>query len=105
MEGATEEKKKLLRIWMQEIQLAPESLQITMTYRLPELVMNRLVAGAHFGAIHDKFRSRFQRHITLPLNGRHTRPKKPHSVPTLARVAAGSRPRKESSALARIVLR
>jgi hypothetical protein len=87
VEGATEEKKKLLRIWMQDIKLAPESLEITLTYRLPEPVMNRLVAGAHFVANHDAIRSRLQRRVALPLNGRHTLPQRRDNAPTLARVA------------------
>ncbi len=48
MEGGIAEKKQLLRIWVQEIKLAPERREVELTYRVPEPVMNKVVAGAGF---------------------------------------------------------
>jgi hypothetical protein len=41
-----QEKKQLLRKWVAEMKLAPERLEVEITYRLPEPVMNTKVAGA-----------------------------------------------------------
>ncbi len=46
--GKPEERKQLVRTWVQEIKLAPERLEVEITYRLPEPVMNTKVAGARF---------------------------------------------------------
>ena len=43
-----QEKKQLLRTWVAEIELAPEKLEVEITYRLPEPIMNTKVAGAGF---------------------------------------------------------
>ena len=40
--------KRVVRTCVQEMKLAPESLEVEITYRLPEPVMNGLVAGACF---------------------------------------------------------
>jgi site-specific DNA recombinase len=46
--GEPAERKRLLRAWVQEVRLEPESLNVTINYRLPESVMKGLVAGAGF---------------------------------------------------------
>jgi hypothetical protein len=40
------ERKRLLRSLVAEVTLIPQELAVTITYRLPEAVMNGLVAGA-----------------------------------------------------------
>ena len=45
-QGSGAEKKRVVRTCVQEIKLAPESLEVEITYQLPEPVMNGLVAGA-----------------------------------------------------------
>ena len=47
--GSPADKKRLLRTWVEEIRLAPERLEVEITYRVPEPVMNSVVAGAGFG--------------------------------------------------------
>ena len=44
------EKKELVREWMEGMRLAPEQLEVAITYRVPEPVANKLVAGARFVA-------------------------------------------------------
>ncbi len=46
--GQPEEKKQILRMWVAEMKLAPERLQVDWTYRIPEPVMHSVVAGAGF---------------------------------------------------------
>ena len=46
--GEPAERKRLLRTWVQEINLKPESLEVNISYRVPEAVMKGLVAGAGF---------------------------------------------------------
>ena len=43
--GDPADRKRLLRMWIQEIKLKPVDLEVINTYRLPESVMNCLVAG------------------------------------------------------------
>jgi hypothetical protein len=38
-----------MRVWVQEIKLDPEALEVKISYRLPEAVMNGVVAGACTG--------------------------------------------------------
>ncbi len=45
-QGEPAERKRLLRTWVQEITLVPEELEVKINYRVPESVMNALVAGA-----------------------------------------------------------
>jgi DNA invertase Pin-like site-specific DNA recombinase len=47
-QGDPGERKRLLRNWVQEVKLKPESLEVSISYRLPESVMNGLVAGEGF---------------------------------------------------------
>jgi hypothetical protein len=44
--GARAERKQLLRALVGEVKLNPQDLEVTISYRLPEAIMNRLVAGA-----------------------------------------------------------
>jgi hypothetical protein len=46
--GQPAERKRLLRAWVQEIKLEPETLEVKISYRLPEAVMKGVVAGAGF---------------------------------------------------------
>jgi hypothetical protein len=46
--GEPAERKRLLRNWVQEVKLKPETLEVDISYRLPESVMNGLVAGEGF---------------------------------------------------------
>ena len=49
LEHATlEEKKQLVRLWVSEMKLAPDTREVEITYRVPEPVMLTLVAGAGF---------------------------------------------------------
>jgi hypothetical protein len=45
-QGDPAERKRLLRNWVEGVRLKPESLEVSIRYRLPESVMNGLVAGA-----------------------------------------------------------
>jgi len=47
-QGDVAERKRVVRTCVQEIKLAPDSLEVEITYRLPEPVMNGVVAGARF---------------------------------------------------------
>ena len=47
-QGEMVERKRLLRTWVSEIKLAPEQQQVEMTFRIPEPIMNGVVAGAGF---------------------------------------------------------
>jgi hypothetical protein len=44
--GHPAERKRLLRAWVQEVQLEPQTLEVKISYRLPEAVMKGVVAGA-----------------------------------------------------------
>ncbi len=46
--GKAGEKKRILRAWVADMKLTPEQLQVDITYRIPEPVMNGVVAGAGF---------------------------------------------------------
>ena len=46
--GGQAERKKLLRTMVGEVKLIPQDLEVTISYRLPEAVMNGLVAGGRF---------------------------------------------------------
>jgi hypothetical protein len=44
--GHPAERKRLLRAWVQEVKLEPQTLEVKISYRLPEAVMKGVVAGA-----------------------------------------------------------
>ncbi len=46
--GEPAERKRLMRAWVQQIKLNPETLEVKISYCLPEAVMKGLVAGAGF---------------------------------------------------------
>ncbi len=46
--GDMTERKKLVRLWVDEIKLAPEHLEVEITYKLPEPVVNSVVARVGF---------------------------------------------------------
>ena len=43
--GTNAEKKRLLSAWIDKIELAPESLEVEIRYKLPEPVVDRMGAG------------------------------------------------------------
>ena len=47
-QGDQAERKKFLRTVVGEVTLMPEELEVTISYRVPEPIMNRLVAGEGF---------------------------------------------------------
>ena len=47
-QGGAAEQKRLLRTWVSEVKLAPEQQQVEVTYRIPEPIMNGVVAGGGF---------------------------------------------------------
>ncbi len=47
-QGEPAERKRLLRTWVREITLVPEELEVKINYRVPESVMNGMVAGVGF---------------------------------------------------------
>src|SRR5260370_18423337 len=47
-QGDPGERKRLLRNWVQEVKLKPETLGVSISYPLPESVINGLVAGEGF---------------------------------------------------------
>ena len=47
-QGGPEERKRLLRTWVQEVKLRADELEVVINYRLPESVMNGVVAGEGF---------------------------------------------------------
>lgn len=48
--GTNAEKKHLLRIWVDEIKLAPETLEVEISYKIPEPVVDSMGAGTRFEA-------------------------------------------------------
>ena len=46
--GTNAEKKHLLRIWVDEIKLAPETLEVEISYKIPEPVVDSMGAGRGF---------------------------------------------------------
>jgi hypothetical protein len=46
--GNAADRKRLMRAWVGDIKLDPESLEVKISYRLPEAVMKGVVAGAGF---------------------------------------------------------
>src|SRR5262249_46194507 len=47
-QGTMTEKKQLLTYWVAEMKLAPETREVQITYRVPEPIMEKVVAGAGF---------------------------------------------------------
>ena len=50
--GKPVEKKQLLRKCVEEMKLAPERLEVEITYRIPEPIVNDVVAGARYVPLH-----------------------------------------------------
>ena len=69
-QGEAVERKQLLRSWVQEMRLAPEDLEIEINYQVPEPVMNRVVAGACYAAIHHVMAEWLVRRWKLSRKGR-----------------------------------
>ncbi|GEM_PF-2706647 len=62
-----------LRERVQEMALAPERLEVEITYRIPEPIMNGVVAGACYGAIHNALAAWLVRRWALPRRGKRCR--------------------------------
>ena len=58
MAGSYVEKKRLLSAWIDKIQLAPETLEVDIRYKIPEPVVDRVGAGARFEAFNKQLLSR-----------------------------------------------
>ena len=69
--GQPENLKKLVRLCVQKIRMAPEDREVTITYRVPEPFVNKLVAGALYTPIHNHLGPWLFRRWELPLMGRH----------------------------------
>ena len=46
--GTHAEKKQFLRLWVDQMKLAPESLEVEVDYKIPEPVVNSVGAGGGF---------------------------------------------------------
>jgi hypothetical protein len=68
--GTQAERKQLLRTLVGKVKLLPGDLEVSISYRLPEAIMNGLVAGACFEPIHNALAARLIRRWVLPKNGR-----------------------------------
>jgi len=66
-QGEPGERKRLLRTWVQEMKLAPERLEVEITYRIPEPIMNGMVAGAGFVANEKTRPSRLEQEMPFSL--------------------------------------
>ncbi len=51
-QGTPAQRKQLLRIWVEKVTLAPEHLEVEVTYRVPEPVVNSVVAGGRYVPFH-----------------------------------------------------
>lgn len=67
------EKKELVRARVEDMRLAPGQLDVAITYRVPEPVVNELLAGARYEAIQDLASEWFLSKWELPRNGRQLR--------------------------------
>ena len=47
-QGTNAEKKRLLGLWVDEMKLAPETLEVEIHYKIPEPVVDRMGAGGGF---------------------------------------------------------
>ena len=47
-QGSPAERKQIVRTWVSDMKLAPERLEVEMTYSIPEPAMRSVVAGAGF---------------------------------------------------------
>jgi DNA invertase Pin-like site-specific DNA recombinase len=56
-QGNAAERKRIVRSWVGDMKLAPERLEVEWTYRIPEPIMNSVVAGAGF-VVEKKTRTR-----------------------------------------------
>ena len=68
-QGDAAERKRLVRTWVQEMKQAPGRLEVEITYRIPEPVMNGVVAGKCYVAIHNALASVLVRRWQLPRQG------------------------------------
>jgi hypothetical protein len=44
--GTNDDRKKLAGDWVEKIEMAPDTLQVEVTYKLPELKLHSTIAGA-----------------------------------------------------------
>jgi len=78
--GSPEERKALIRQWVGDMKLAPEALEVEITYRVPELFNNQLGAGACSVAICNHLALSLVRLYRLGRNGRHLKVGTPSRV-------------------------
>jgi len=71
--GTNAEKKRLLSAWVDRIQLAPESLEVEIRYKIPEPVVDSMGAGAAFVAVDELYGTLAVMVAVLSRNGRHRR--------------------------------
>lgn len=65
-----EERKSVLRSWVDKVKLVPESLAIEIDYQVPEPVANSMGAGTLSVAMHQVLAQWLVRRIALMRNGR-----------------------------------
>ena len=70
--GTPAEQKRFIRMWVDKIKLAPEDLAVDISYRLPEPVMNGVVAGARYLQVRERIEHLFLREWTPSRKGRHS---------------------------------
>jgi hypothetical protein len=68
--GDVADRRKLVRACVARIRPAPEDLTVETRYKLPEPVVNGVVARACYAAIHDAFSAHLVRRWRLPTKGR-----------------------------------
>ena len=71
--GTNRERKLIMRTLVDDIRLAPEELVVDVTYRLPEPMVNNMVAGTYDDVIHEFFADRLVRKIPIRRRGRRKR--------------------------------
>lgn len=76
--GQPENLKKLIRLCVQKIRMAPEDQEVTITYRVPEPFVNNLVAGARYSPLWQHLGSKIVKTWIPPQKGRHPRQQRSH---------------------------
>jgi hypothetical protein len=70
LSGQPEDVKKLVRTCVSKIRMAPEKREVEITYRVPEPVMNCVVAGARISSIHERLSAWSIERWQLPTRGK-----------------------------------
>ena len=69
--GTYAEKKQLIRACGDKIKLVPDSLEVEITYKLPEPVVIHVVAGGYWVAVQNLIGVHLMRRFIPKLKGRH----------------------------------